>query len=424
MKRAVSVLFFVIFSASFLYAQEIAISPRLAALSKEIAAGNQSAIENFWQEVTKQGAPLVEPASEKGFRLVTFLWRSKEGANVLVTVETSHTIRGQLLTRFHDTDIWAKTYRFADDARFFYRFSVNDANFPFEGDAGMKYPEKYQIDPLNPNNWRKQFSVVELPNAPPMGLSRPQQGIVKGATVKLVPDMKSEILGNTRRIFVYKPPGYDAKAKPYPVLFFGASYLSTVPLPVILDNLIAQKKIPPVVAALFDFPDQATLDREQECNPQFDEFLVQELIPRIRADFRVTRDPAKTIIGGASMGGLSAACAAIRHPQIFGNVLSQSGSYWWAPAGDAEDDWFSREVAGRPRLPVRFYLSIGRFESGAAFLDGRISILHANRHLRDVLRAKGNTVFYREINAGHEPYNWQVTLPDGLIALLGAPAAR
>lgn len=424
MKRAVSVLFLVMFPVILVQAQEIPVSPRLAALSKDIAAGNQLAVENFWAEVTKRGTPLVEPTGEKGFSWVTFLWRSQEDAHVLVTMETSHTIRGQLLSRFRDTDIWAKTYRIADDARFFYRFSVNDANFPFEGDAGIKYPEKYQLDPLNPNNWRKQFSLVELPDAPPMDLSRPQPSVPKGATVKLVPDMKSEILGNVRRIFVYKPAGYDPKGKPYPVLFFGASYLSTVPLPVILDNLIAQKKIPPVVAVLFDFPDQATLDREQDCNPRFDEFLVKELIPRIRADFRVTRDPAKTIIGGASLGGQSAACSALRHPEIFGNVLSQSGSFWWAPAGDAEDGWFSREIAVRPRLPVRFYLSIGRLESGAAFLDGRISMLHANRHLRDVLRAKGNTVLYREINAGHEPYNWQVTLPDGLIALLGTPGAR
>ena len=45
-------------------------------------------------------------------------------------------------------------------------------------------------------------------------------------------------------------------------------------------------------------------------------------------------------------------------------------------------------------------------------------MLHSNRHFRDVLQAKGYKVHYREINAGHDYYNWQSTLAEGLIALL------
>src|ERR1051326_3319141 len=59
--------------------QETPASPRLAALHKELAAGNQVALENFWQEVTKQGAPLVEPIKgESRYVWLTFLWRAKE----------------------------------------------------------------------------------------------------------------------------------------------------------------------------------------------------------------------------------------------------------------------------------------------------------------------------------------------------------
>ena len=42
-------------------AQETFASPRLAALQKELSTGNRAALESFWQEVAKQGAPLVEP---------------------------------------------------------------------------------------------------------------------------------------------------------------------------------------------------------------------------------------------------------------------------------------------------------------------------------------------------------------------------
>jgi enterochelin esterase-like enzyme len=422
--RAAFILILVAFRIGLLHAQEMPQSPRLAALNKAVISGNTAAVATFWQEITQQGTPLIEPTDDKGYVWVTFLWRSAKDTVVVLNQESLHTVRGRVLVRLAGTDVWFRTYRMRDDGRFFYQFSVDDPKYPFEREGEMTYPSNYQIDPLNPKVWRKQFSVAELPNAASLDVAQQHADIPKGERVKIVPDLKSEILGNTRRIFIYKPPGYDAKAKPYPVLFFGSSYLSTIPLPIILDNLIAQKKVPPVVAALIDFPDQATLDREMECNPKFDEFLVKELVPKIRRDYRVTTDPSKTIIGGASMGGLSAACSAMRHPEIFGNVLSQSGSYWWKPGGESEDQWFAREMAARALLPVRFYISIGLHESGYAYRDGLISMLHANRHLRDVLRAKGYTIFYRETNAGHDPYNWQVTLADGLVALIGLTARK
>lgn len=141
--------------------------------------------------------------------------------------------------------------------------------------------------------------------------------------------------------------------------------------------------------------------------------------PAMRERLHATSDPKQTVVGGASMGGLSAACAAFQHPEVFGNVLSQSGSYWWSPENNPEDQWLTRQIAQKPRAPINFYLSIGLLESEQAFRGGLASMLHANRHLRDVLQAKGYNVRYQEINAGHDYYNWQATLGDGLMALLG-----
>ena len=64
---------------------------------------------------------------------------------------------------------------------------------------------------------------------------------------------------------------------------------------------------------------------------------------------------------------------------------------------------------------MRFYLDAGRYEAARAGQDG---ILETNRHLGDVLRAKGYTVTQREHATGHDYLHWQGALGCGLVALL------
>jgi enterochelin esterase family protein len=78
-------------------------------------------------------------------------------------------------------------------------------------------------------------------------------------------------------------------------------------------------------------------------------------------------------------------------------------------------------IALRKDVPVRFRLVVGRLEYGCAFDPGRVSMLDASRHVRDALLAKGCDVTLVESGGGHDPYNWEATLPDALVALLGPP---
>jgi enterochelin esterase family protein len=164
-------------------------------------------------------------------------------------------------------------------------------------------------------------------------------------------------------------------------------------------------------------------NKDLSCSEPFVSFLVDELVPSIRADYKVSVRPESTIVGGLSMGGLMASHCALRHPELFGNVLSQSGSYSWYPGGlerdardvpDQETDWLARQFVAAPRQDVRFYIEIGRFEDG-----GFASPLAATRRFRDVLKAKGYTVHYSEYNGGHDYVSWRGSFADGLIALVG-----
>ena len=169
------------------------------------------------------------------------------------------------------------------------------------------------------------------------------------------------------------------------------------------------------------------VNREAELSPNtpFAEFIANELVPWVRSNYRVTRDPARVVIGGSSHGGLAAAYIAMQHPDIFGNVLSLSGSFHWAPGfvpGDLanaplERSWLTTEFVRRSRMNIRFWLAVGALESDTSG-SGGIG-LETSRHLRDVLLAKGYNVGYAQFPGGHDPLSWRGMLPDGLIALLG-----
>ncbi len=54
-------------------------SPRLLALRDRLTAGDRTALDKFWKEISEQGAPLIEPATDNDREvLVTMLWRARE----------------------------------------------------------------------------------------------------------------------------------------------------------------------------------------------------------------------------------------------------------------------------------------------------------------------------------------------------------
>jgi enterochelin esterase family protein len=69
-------------------------------------------------------------------------------------------------------------------------------------------------------------------------------------------------------------------------------------------------------------------------------------------------------------------------------------------------------------VPLRVYLSAGQLEVWPTPDDGP-GVRLANRHLRDILHAKGYPFHYAEFSGGHDWICWRGTLADGLVALLG-----
>jgi enterochelin esterase family protein len=278
-------------------------------------------------------------------------------------------------------------------------------------------------DPWNPRK-HLMSSLVELPSAPAQPWAQREGGVPEGKIIKT--SIRSEILGEERKLGVYLPSGFDPAGGPYPyvVVFDGEDIKSWIPVPTILDNLIAKGKVPPMLAVLVD--SQGTRMRDLGMSPRFAEFLAKELAPWLRREHRASADPAKATLSGASLGGLASAYAAFHHPDVFGNALSQSGSFWFTPGAfevearhQLEAGAMMREYRDAPRRPVRLWMEVGLFEGAGQILGA--SLLAQNRHMRDVLIAKGYDVSYREFAGGHDVACWRGSFADGLIHLAGAP---
>jgi enterochelin esterase family protein len=404
-------------------------SPRLAALAKDIRAGKQDALTAFWEEV-KGKAPMIEPVSGNDkMRWVSYIWRG-DGATQrmgMVGGLPGSDFPIKPLARLGATDLWYRTEQLPVDARFIYTFMHNYVKLTpgeKEEERVRKMMNQVRGDPFNPAAFPPGsiFAIAELPAAPPQPWLKPNPDAPRGEFK--AEKFNSAVLNEERSIQIYTPPGYNANGKPYPLLIFldGETAPLLFPLPVILDNLTASGKIPPLIAVTI--ASGATRTRDLLCSTNFADFIAKELVPGLRRRYGITADPQQTVISGFSGGGLTAAWVALRHPLVIGAVLSQSGAFWFYEGATTtspepafiETGWLTRQYATTPRLPLRFYLEVGTLEQ-SVFLN----LVLENRRMRDTLTARGYPVTYSEYNGGHDPLCWRGSIANGLIALLGAP---
>ncbi len=423
-------------------------SPRIQSLRKQIEARNTNT-EAFWKEIAAQGTPLVEPfGSDSKYQLVTFLWRAiHDTRNVEVrgSFEGPASPSDLALHHIENSDVWYLTVKLPAGARFTYQLSPNDP-LTFTGPRAAQRAATRQADPLNshrdcPPNVSKFRceSVAELPGAVPQPWLIKKPGAPEGRVEKQTINSKVQKLD--RPFSVYTPANYKADGPPNAllVMFDGEDLSNDQYRLTTLNNLIAASKIPPTVAVFVEnLPRRRLVDLV--ASPEFADFMATELVPWIRAHYNVTRNPAQVVVGGYSAGGLAATFEALRHSEVFGNVLSESGAFWWSPehnggvcgprcpdaggvGGDdsldsaTEGNFLVRQFLASPKLPARFYLTAGTFEIDRYGQGG--DILETTRQLRDVLLAKGYDVHYQQFVGGHDGLSWRGMFADGLIALLG-----
>jgi len=205
-----------------------------------------------------------------------------------------------------------------------------------------------------------------------------------------------------RGFVVYTPPAYEPKAsRRYPVLILlpgtpgdetewtsGAGSAELV-----FDNLIAEGRMPPAIVVMHasDVDTAARTRRGDDNLRQLEAILVDELASLVKERYRVRTDASSWAVAGVSLGGEFAMYTGLRHPELFGNIGSISGSL--VPRGDEEE--------GLPSMDQRFGPSLARSNVSKNYKLIWIGCGAADNVCR------GSRVFVQRLQAANVAHTWR-----------------
>lgn len=261
-------------------------------------------------------------------------------------------------------------------------------------------------------------ALAAEPEFPLTADSQPQPGVAKGTLLKgsYTAHKDSVFPGTVRDYQLYLPAGFD-KTQPTPFMVFqdGVIYQA----PVVFDNLIAQKVIPPLVG-IFIKPgvvpavsDNALprFNRSYEYDSVTDtysRFLIDEFLPALEAEhgLRFSTDPNQAAIAGNSSGGICAFMTAWHRPDRFRRVFTGVGTY----VGIRGADRLPVLVRKIEPKPLRVFLQSGTGDNNLYCGDWWM----ANQMMERSLTWAGYEVNHAWGEGGHNPKHASQVFPEAL----------
>ncbi len=371
-------------------------------------------IARFTQVLKAVGTPMIDGSS------VHFVYYDPEAQQVAATGEFNQwDRRGTPMLPLGRSGVFYRTMDFQGPVRVEYKLIVDG---------------EWITDPLCPNNIdngigekNSYFVVGDLRDPPELEVSA---NVPRGRVQEF--EFDSEVLHNRRRVYVYMPPGYnDRENDRFPVLYVhdGGEYLTRARLPTILNNLIHNQEIPPLMAVMVDPVDRL---REYWANEDYARFTETELIPHIDKTYRTVAQREGRGVLGASMGGLISTYLGLSRPHLFSKVGGQSSALFLMEGerassmvgellkrfGVAKNPWGEAKrlstLVAELRTLITFYFDVGKYEP---------QFIPAHQQLVPLLEAQGCPCLYQELIGGHNWTSWRAHLKDMLTFLWGETGA-
>ncbi|MDD2279448.1 MAG: alpha/beta hydrolase-fold protein [Bacteroidales bacterium] len=217
-------------------------------------------------------------------------------------------------------------------------------------------------------------------------------------------------LGYSLNYKVYTPFGYT-NLQDLPVVYVtdGHEYADDKlgAMIIVMDNLIHQGIIKPIIAVFIDprEPGNASNNRrmaEYIENIKFANFVADELVPTIDANFKTSSNPENRAILGTSLGGWNSAFFGLNRSETFHLIGIHS------PAFGPE---IIQAYSNVEKLPLKIFMSTG------VIFDTEVRA----RAMKVVLESKQYPLHYIEVNQGHSWGNWRALIDEPLTFFFPAP---
>jgi iron(III)-enterobactin esterase len=223
----------------------------------------------------------------------------------------------------------------------------------------------------------------------------------------------------TRTITVYIPAQYVAgSAAPFIVTHDGPGMgKPDMGFAHVLDNLIAQKRVPPMIAIMIanGGGDAQGHERGKEYDNMsglYAEYIESHVLPVVEKNYSVklTKDPEGRATMGTSSGGSAALIMAWYHPDLYHRVLTFSGTFvnqaWPFDPATPNGAWDFHEtlIPKSVAKPIRLFMAVGDHDllNPNVMRDDMHDWVEANNRMAKVLKAKGYHYQYLYcLNVGH-----------------------
>ena len=265
-------------------------------------------------------------------------------------------------------------------------------------------PENKRVDGV-PQGRVQQFTIdsreTKIYNP---GIARKEFGTVDPNNPKTLIVDTHEI-DYVRQITVYVPVQYKTGiAAPFMVSHDGPKEEPNLLLPRILDNLIAQGRIPPIILIQIangggDAQGHQRGKEYDNMSELFAEYIETEVLPRVeqKCQVKLTSDPEGRAAMGSSSGGSASLIMAWFRPDLYRRVLTTSGTFvnqaWPFDPRYPDGAWGFHEtlIPNTPKKPIRLFISVGDHDllNPNVMRDGMHDWVEANHRMAKVLKNKG-----------------------------------
>ncbi len=355
-----------------------------------------------------QGPVVVSPEVQPD-RKITFRILAPQAQNVRLTgSDIPGNGPGAPMTK-GENGIWEVTLGPVDPGTYRYTFNVDG--------VPVVDPRSPSISQSNNNVW----SLVNVPGSDLQDTREVPHGGVAAVTYY------STSLKRFRRMHVYTPPGYTLGQGKFPVFYLlhGASdsddsWSSVGRAGFILDNLLAAKKVKPMIVVMPAGHTSMTFGGRgggggSSATQEFVEDFLTDIMPYVEKNYRVYADRQHRAIAGLSMGGSQTLNIAIPHLEKFAYVgvfssglIGSFGGRRGAAAGSSQPQpppgptWEEQHKAELDNSAARKGLKLLWFSTGKD--DGLITTTRATL---DMLKKHGFEPVFQESPGAHTWINWR-----------------